>query len=119
VPPSKSREAALKVSLSAAKGKRMASSDPPQPLIALRTRFARIMRWGGIFAAAVALLAVALVAHGDPELHIHMLIATGLGVGLMVLLGIALMTLAFLSNSSGHDEEVAQFTEEDDDDSRP
>jgi hypothetical protein len=48
-----------------------------------------------------------------------MLIATGLGVGLMVLLGIALMTLAFLSNSSGHDEEVAQFTEEDDDDSRP
>ena len=43
------------------------------------------------------------VAAGDPGLHIHMLIATGLGVFLTVLLGTALMSLVFLSASSGHD----------------
>jgi hypothetical protein len=35
-----------------------------------------------------------------------MLIATALGIGLAVLLGIALMTLIFLSSSSGHDAEA-------------
>jgi hypothetical protein len=35
-----------------------------------------------------------------------MLIATALGIGLTVLLGTGLMTLAFLSSSSGHDEQA-------------
>ena len=36
-----------------------------------------------------------------------MIIATALGVGLTVLLGTGLMTLVFLSASSGHDEQAA------------
>jgi len=35
-----------------------------------------------------------------------MLIATALGIGLTVLLGIALMTLIFLSNRTGHDADA-------------
>ena len=44
---------------------------------------------------------------GDSGFHIHMLIATGLGVFLTVLLGTGLMSLVFLSNSSGHDASAA------------
>jgi predicted small integral membrane protein len=58
----------------------------------------------------VAILSAAasvwFVARGESEVRIHMLIATALGAGLTVLLGAALMTLAFLSSSSGHDAEA-------------
>ena len=50
--------------------------------------------------------AVWLVARDEPEVHLHMMIATGLGVGLTVLLGTALISLAYLSSSSGHDEQA-------------
>ena len=58
--------------------------------------------------------AVVLVARGDPTSHIHMLIATALGIGLTMLLGTGLMTLAFLSSSSGHDEQASHFHQEND-----
>jgi hypothetical protein len=41
-----------------------------------------------------------------------MLIATALGAGLTVLVGTALMTLVFISNSSGHDSAAADFHQE-------
>ena len=76
--------------------------DPISPR-SIRQRFVRIMRVAAAFSIVIAALAVALVARGQSEFHIHMLIATALGIGLTVLLGTALMTLIFLSNSSGHD----------------
>ena len=60
----------------------------------------------------IAGIAVVLVARGDPTVHIHMLIATALGIGLTVLLGTGLMTLVFISSSSGHDEQVTHFHQE-------
>jgi hypothetical protein len=98
---------ALKVALSTAKGKRMASSDPVSHLGPLKRKFVRIMRWTALFSVAIATIAVVLVAQGDTEIRVHMLIATALGVGLSVLLGIALMTLVFLSNRVGHDSDAA------------
>jgi len=71
------------------------------------------MRVLALLAVVVAALAVALVARGDTGFHPHMLIATALGVGLTVLLGTGLMTLAFLSSSSGHDEQASRFEEND------
>jgi hypothetical protein len=41
-----------------------------------------------------------------------MLIATALGTGLSVLLAGALMSLVFLSASSGHDDEVSRAEED-------
>jgi hypothetical protein len=73
----------------------------------MRRRFWRIFRLLALLSIMIAALAVLLVARGDSTLHIHMLIATALGVGLTVLLGTGLMTLTFLSSSSGHDEQVA------------
>jgi uncharacterized membrane protein len=69
-------------------------------------RFRRIMSWMALFAIVVAAIAVLLVARGDEGVHIHMLIATALGVGLTILLATALMTLVFLSSSSGHDDQA-------------
>ena len=40
-----------------------------------------------LLSIVIAAIAVLLVARGDDGLHIHMLIATALGVGLTVLLG--------------------------------
>jgi hypothetical protein len=77
------------------------------------------MRWGGLFSLAIAALAVLLVARGDDTIHIHMLIATAMGVGLSVLLGIALMTLVFLSSRMGQDAEAADHSQKDEHDPRP
>ncbi|WP_051503927.1 hypothetical protein [Sphingomonas jaspsi] len=73
----------------------------------IRTRFLRILRLGALFSIAIAAIAVILVAKGGDQIRIHMLIATALGVGLSVLMGIALMALMFLSSQSGHDERAA------------
>ena len=104
---------ALKVSLSSPKGKNMPDQDPIPPLALLKLRFLKIMRWAALFSIAVAIVAVLLVAQGDTEIRVHMLIATALGVGLSVLLGIALMTLVFLSNRMGQDADAADHSQKD------
>jgi hypothetical protein len=69
-------------------------------------RFWRIFRLLALLSIAIAAVAVVLVARGDSTVHVHMMIATALGVGLTVLLGTGLMTLVFLSSSSGHDDQA-------------
>jgi hypothetical protein len=93
----------------------MPHPDPiPSPRLSVLRRFRRIMKWMALFSITVAAIAVLLVARGDTGTHVHMLIATALGAGLSVLLAGALMSLAFLSSSSGHDEEANRFEEEQD-----
>ena len=82
------------------------TDPPPSPRHAVMRRLWRIFRLLALLSIAIAALAVVLVARGDPGTHVHMMIATALGVGLTVLLGTGLMTLAFLSSSSGHDEQA-------------
>ena len=73
----------------------------------MRRRFWRIFRLMLVLAVVVAIIAMILVARGDPTLHINMLVATGLGVAIPVLLGTSLMTLVFISADSGHDDAAA------------
>ena len=81
--------------------------DPvPSPRHSMLARFTGIMKWMALVSIAVAVVAVLLVASGDSGIHLHMMIATALGAGLTVLLAGALMTLAFLSSSSGHDDQA-------------
>lgn len=84
----------------------------PDPRLSVLQRFRRIMKWMALFSIVIAAVAVLLVARGDEGVHIHMLIATALGAGLSVLLAGALMSLVFLSSSSGHDEEANRFEED-------
>ena len=82
--------------------------DPvPSPHGSMRRRFWRIFRLMLVLAVVVAIIAMILVARGDPTLHVNMLVATGLGVGITVLLGTSLMTLVFISADSGHDDAAA------------
>ena len=93
----------------------MPRPDPiPSPRLSALRRFRRIMKWIALFSIMIAAIAVLLVARGDTGAHIHMLIATALGAGLSVLLAGALMSLVFLSSSSGHDDEASRFEEEQD-----
>ena len=96
----------------------MSVPDPIPPLGPLKRQFFKLMRWGALFSLAIAAIAVLLVARGDATIHIHMLIATALGVGLSVLLGIALMSLVFLSNRAGHDADAADHQQKDENDPR-
>ena len=52
-------------------------------------RFWRIFRLLALLSILIAAIAVILVARGDSTIHINMLIATALGIGLTVLLGTA------------------------------
>ena len=79
----------------------------PVPPVSIRRRFMRIMRVAAAFSIVIAALAVVLVSRGQATTHIHMIIATALGIGLTVLLATALMTLIFLSHRSGHDADAA------------
>jgi hypothetical protein len=82
--------------------------DPlPSPAAAMKRRFWRIFRLLVLLSIVIAGIAIIMVSRGDSRLHINMLIATGLGTALMVLLGTSLMTLTFLSADSGHDEAAA------------
>jgi uncharacterized membrane protein len=93
----------------------MPRPDPiPSSRLSLFSRFRRIMAWMALFSIVIATIAVLLVARGDTGVHIHMLVATALGVGFTVLLATALMTLMFLSASSGHDDDAAHVSEKDD-----
>lgn len=91
--------------------------DPiPSPRHSMMQGFRKIVRLLVLLALIIAALAVILVSRGDPDplAHVHMLVATALGTGLTVLVGTGLMTLVFMSNSTGHDDAAAKFQKESD-----
>jgi hypothetical protein len=91
----------------------MPQPDPiPNPRQSAKQRFWRIFRLLMLLSLVVAVMAVFLVTRGEGEIHASLIIATGLGVGLTMLVGTGLMTLVFISNSSGHDEEAAKSSAE-------
>ena len=93
----------------------MPHPDPiPSPRLSMLRKFRQILKWMALFSIAVAAIAVLAVAYGEERAPVHMLIATALGAGLSVLLAGALMSLVFLSSSSGHDDEADQFEEDED-----
>ena len=92
----------------------MPQPDPlPSPPQSAMRRFWRIFRLLALLSIVVAAIAVLLVTRGAGEVHASLIIATALGVGLTVLLGTSLMTLVFISDSSGHDEAAGGSHEKD------
>ena len=79
-------------------------TPPPRP--ELQPRVWRAFRLLALLAAVVGAGSALLVAQMVEGLHIHMLVATALGTGFTVLVGGGLMTLVFLSASSGHDADA-------------
>ena len=92
----------------------MPRPDPlPRPPATLTDKLKRALRLLEIFAVIVAAIASILVASGQAGFHIHMLVATFVGMGLVVFIGGALMLLIFYSAASGHDEAAARYDPED------
>jgi hypothetical protein len=93
----------------------MPQPDPlPSPRHSVMRRFWRIFRLLALLSIVIAAIAVVLVTRGEGEVHASLIIATALGIGLTVLLGSALMTLVFLSSSSGHDDAASRTHQEND-----
>ena len=67
------------------------------------------MRWWGLAALIIALAVLVWFYANYGLVSIHFYIAAALGIGLMVLLTGALMSLVFLSSGTGHDESVRDF----------
>jgi hypothetical protein len=66
----------------------MPRPDPvPSPRNSMVRRFLRVLKWLAFLSIVIAAIAVLIVARGSDTVHPHMLIATALGVSLMVLLG--------------------------------
>lgn len=87
---------------------------PPRPPATLTDKLKRALRLLAWFALVVAAIASLLVARGQAGFHIHMLIATFVGMGLAVFIGGALMLLIFYSAASGHDEAASRYEPKDD-----
>ena len=88
--------------------------DPlPSPRHSTVRRFWRIFRLLALLSIVMAAIGVVLVTRGEGEIHASLIIATALGIGLTVLVGTGLMTLVFISISSGVDEAVSRKQESD------
>ena len=84
---------------------------PPASLIGKLKRALWLLAW---FAMLVGVIATLLVMRGQAGLQIHMMIATFVGMALVVFLGGALMLLIFFSAASGHDEAASHYDPKDD-----
>ena len=86
------------------------------PVYAARAwaRYRWIMRWVTAAAAVTVVVALLYLRSDGSPLTATIIIATSAGVAFSVLLAGALMGLMFLSSGTGHDEDVAEFEEEDD-----
>ena len=87
---------ALKVSLSTVKGKRMDAPKPEPSVQPARRRLLRAMRLAALLAVIIALTAIALALRGNDETRAEWMIATALGLGLAIMVGIALIALPYL-----------------------
>ncbi|MFM5884009.1 MAG: hypothetical protein ACKOQ3_01525 [Novosphingobium sp.] len=77
------------------------------------TRFRRMMRWWALVSVLIAAGASVSFWQQFGLVSIHFYIAAALGIGFMVMMTGALMSLLFLSSGTGHDEAVRDFERND------
>ena len=77
-------------------------------------RYKALMSWMVAAAVIAVLLALLYLWLSGLTMRLHMVIATIAGVFFSVLLGTALMGLAYFSSHSGHDENAHIHEDEDD-----
>nr|WP_206675198.1 hypothetical protein [Alteripontixanthobacter muriae] len=69
-------------------------------------RFKRLMRFMVAVTLTTVIVSLGILYAYNGMVSVHFYIATGLGIGLAMLLMSALMGLVFLSSGTGHDETV-------------
>lgn len=88
--------------------------EEPQTSAYAWARYRRLMRWMALLTLVVLAAALGVLYLMGALVSIHFVIATVLGIGVMMMLTAALMGLVFLSSGTGHDESVADPLNEDD-----
>ena len=86
--------------------------DDPRNSAHAWARYKRLMKGMALFTLAVVGVTLGLFAWLGGDVPIHFFIATGLGIGVMMMLTAALMGLVFLSSGTGHDESVSDATDQ-------
>lgn len=86
--------------------------DDPEIAAFAWARYKRLMRAMVLITLVVVLLVLGYLYVTGSALSIHFYIATGLGVGVAMMLTAALMGLVFLSNGTGHDESISDPTDD-------
>jgi fatty acid desaturase len=81
--------------------------DPDQAAFAW-ARYRRLMTFMGLVTTLTVVGAMVLLYRSGALVSIHFVIATALGIGVMMMLTAALMGLVFLSHGTGHDAAVAR-----------
>ena len=87
--------------------------DDPDKAAFAWARYKRLMRAMVAVTLAVVALVLGYLYVSGSALSIHFYIATGLGVGVAMMLTAALMGLVFLSSGTGHDESVTDLMDDD------
>ena len=80
--------------------------DDPENAAHAWARYRQIMKILMSVTVITVLIAVGLLYAYNGAISVHFYIAAALGISFTMLLGGALMGLAFLSNGTGHDESV-------------
>jgi RsiW-degrading membrane proteinase PrsW (M82 family) len=88
--------------------------DDPRNAAHAWRRFRRLMRLMVAITIVTVIVALVLIYRENGLESVHLLIATALGIGFMMLLTGALMGLVFLSNGTGHDDSVSPGARPDD-----
>lgn len=83
--------------------------DDPKIATTAWGRFRRLMKWMALWGALCVLLVLGYLYWRGTPMPIHMIIATSLGIWCTFMLGTALMSLAFLSSGTGHDEQIEDY----------
>lgn len=86
--------------------------DDPETAAHAWARYKRLMRLMLGLTVGVVIIALALIYRGWGMDSAHMFIAVALGIGFSMLLAGALMGLMFLSSGTGHDEAVADGSDD-------
>lgn len=86
--------------------------DDPDKAAFAWGRYKRLMRAMVLVTLVVVALVLGYIYVTDSAPSIHFYIATGLGVGVTMMLTAALMGLVFLSSGTGHDESIGDPTDD-------
>jgi hypothetical protein len=81
-------------------------------------RYKRLMWWMALVSLAATIVALGILWVTRGPLPILFLAFTAGGIFFSVLLAAALMGLVFLSSGTGHDEQIQDFSQDDDDSRR-
>ena len=81
-------------------------------------RYRRLMAWMGFASALATVAGLATLWWMQGPLPLLFMAFTAGGIFFSVMLGAALMGLVFLSSGSGHDDQIQDFSEDEDDDQR-